>query len=190
MCAEVNSKQVVASTEPVTAEQLLQMGEGRRELIRGEVIEMAPAGSEHGRIAGEICGHVWTFVRERDLGIVYAAETGFLLESDPDTVRAPDVAFVSKARVVETEGYFPGAPDLAVEVVSPNDSFSEVAEKVRDWLAHGARQVWVVDPRTRAVQVHRSDGTSADLSQDDVIDGGDLLPGLRLPVRDCFPPAL
>lgn len=188
MSADAKSENTIAATEPVTARQLLEMGEGRRELIRGEVIEMAPAGWEHGGMAGEIYGRVWAFVKEHDLGRVSAAETGFLLEHDPDTVRAPDVAFVVHSRDVDTDKYLPGAPDLAVEVVSPTDSFSHVAAKVRDWLTGGARLVWVVDPRARVVQVHRDDATVSELSGDDFIEGEDVLPGFRLAVRECFLP--
>lgn len=175
------------ATELVTAEHLSAMGSGRRELIRGEVIEMTPAGGWHGAVAFEIGRRVANFAVEHRLGWVYAAETGFLLERNPTTVRAPDVGFVMRERVVETDAYFPGAPDLAVEVLSPTDTFSEVTEKVEMWLAHGTRQVWVVDSRRRRVKVYRGDRTVTDLAEEDTLDGADLLPGFRLPVRDCFP---
>lgn len=177
-------------TKHVTAEQLLRMGGGCRELVQGEIISLTPAGWEHGEVANEIAYHLNVFVRQHGLGRVVAAETGFILARNPDTVRAPDVAFVCSERWTRTVGFFPGAPDLAVEVVSPYDRFSAVSQKVHDWLTHGARQVWVVDPNRRVIQVHHHDGTVADFGEGEVIDGGDLLPGLRLAVRDCFPATL
>ena len=94
-----------------------------------------------------------------DLGAAYAAETGFRLSSDPDTVRAPDVAFVSRANVEavgEVEGFWPGAPDLAVEVVSPTDSYADVEENIFDWLDAGTEMVVVINPRQRSATVHKS----------------------------------
>src|SRR6185503_12857780 len=125
----------VASDLSVTADQLLEMPDDglRRELVRGEVRVMTPAGSQHGRIAAQILVRLSVYVAERGLGTVYAAETGFKLASDPDTVRGPDVAFVTRERaeaVGDTEKYWPGAPDLVVEVLSPDDRYHEVDEKV------------------------------------------------------------
>ena len=176
-----------AETGHVTAEQLLAMGDGRRELIRGEVIEMSPAGARHGSVAITIARHLTNFVIEHGLGQVYAAETGFVLETDPDTVRAPDVAFVRTERVVDTDKYFPGAPDLAVEVRSPKESDAEVSEKVEMWLACGARQAWVLDPRQKTVQVFRPGASPETLTESDAVGGGEVLPRFRLAVRECFP---
>ena len=162
------------------------MGEGRRELIYGEVIEMAPAGEEHGYVEHEIDVYLGVYVKANDLGRVYPGDTGFLLASDPDLVRVPDVAFVRRERVVRTPKYYPGAPDLAVEVVSPGDSYSDVNEKVKMWLEHGTVEVWVVDPRRKTVQVFKQ-GTDVTLNKGDEIDGGDLLPGFRLPLGKIFP---
>ena len=174
------------ATRPVTADELLAMSEGRRELIYGEVIEMAPAGVEHGFIEGDIYHYLSVFVRSKRLGRVFPGDTGFLLATDPDLVRVPDVAFVRRERVVRTPKYYPGAPDLAVEVVSPGDSYTEVSEKVAMWLAHGTAEVWVADPRRETVQVFKQ-GTDVTLNKDDEIDGGDLLPGFRLPLENIFP---
>lgn len=182
-----------ASSRPtdVTADELLRMPRGRvrRELVRGMVRETTPAGYGHGRIAMRMGSRLDTYVDAHDLGVVCAAETGFKLEGDPDTVRAPDVAFIRRERVAavgEREGFWPGAPDLAVEVVSPGDSSGEVEEKVADWLSAGCRMVVVVNPRKRAVTVHRSRTDFAVLTEDDVLDGGDVVPGWRLPVREIF----
>ena len=176
---------ISTATKLVTADELLAMGEGRRELIYGEVIEMAPAGEEHGHVEYEIVVYLGVYVKANKLGRVYPGDTGFLLATDPDLVRVPDVAFVRRERVVRTRKYYPGAPDLAVEVVSPGDSYTEVNEKVAMWLEHGTLEVWVVDPRRQTVQVFK-EGTDVTLKKGDEIDGGDLLPGFRLPLDKIF----
>lgn len=184
---------MTVETKPVTAEELLRMegDELRRELVRGEVREMAPAGGRHGFVAGEIHGELRNYVKANDLGWTFAAETGFKISSDPDTVRAPDAAFVRKERVEAAgaeglEGYFPGAPDLACEVVSPNDRHSEVLEKALDWLRAGCRMVLVVEPRGETVTVYRALDDVKILSRKDRLDGADVLPGWSLAVEDLF----
>lgn len=161
----------------------------RYELVEGELIRMAPAGAEHGEVTVKITGPLFMHVAANDLGTVYAAETGFKLHSDPDTVRAPDVAFVIKARVRlagTTKGYWVGAPDLAVEVVSPGDTVQEVEEKVRKWLEAGARMVWVARPRLRTITVYRSLTDIVVLTEKDTLDGGNVVPGFRIAVADIF----
>jgi Uma2 family endonuclease len=175
----------------VTAEDLLRMPvDGfRYELIRGELKKMARAGHWHGRIAINVTTPLDQHVRAHNLGAIYAAETGFKLASNPDVVRAPDVAFIRRERVEEVgnaEGYWPGAPDLAVEVVSPSDTYTDVQEKVCDWLEAGTRMVIVVMPRRRAVTVYRSLTDIAVLTENDMLDGGDVVPGWIMPVRDLF----
>ncbi len=177
--------------KPVTAEELLKMPDDgmRTELVRGEVRRMAPAGNVHGRIAIKVGGRLFQYVEDNGLGTVYAAETGFKISNDPDTVRAPDVAFVSRDRVEEVgevEGFWPGAPDLTVEVVSPNDLYTEVEEKVLSWLEAGSRMVVVVDPRNRTVSVRRRQDEVQILMEHDTLDGGDVVPGWELPVADVF----
>lgn len=176
---------------PVTAGDLLRMPDDglRRELVRGELRTMTPAGRRHGKIAMRIGVRLGQFVEQHGLGEVYAAETGFKLSADPDTVRAPDVAYLRRERVEETGdviGYSPGAPDLAVEVLSPGDTFSEVEEKVFDWLAAGSRMVIVLNPGKRTATVYRSRSEIAVLTEDDELGGGDVVPGWRLPVREIF----
>lgn len=161
----------------------------RYELVRGELRRMTPAGSEHGRIAVRITWRLAQHVEEKRLGAVYAAETGFILARNPDTVRAPDVAFVNREgleRAGKTEGYWPGAPDLAVEVISPGDLYEEVEEKVFDWLDAGTRMVAVVNPRNRSVTVYRSPTDIVVLTEADVLDGGDVVPCFELAVREIF----
>ena len=182
---------MVVRRKPVTAEELLRTPDDglRRELIRGEVRTMAPAGYQHGRIAQNLASSLDRHVRERGLGVVLAAETGFKIVGNPDSVRAADAAFVSVERAEaagEVAGYWPGAPDLAVEVVSPNDRFAEVEEKVADWLTAGTRMVIVVNPRARTVTVRLSESEARILSEEEILDGGQVVPGWTLSVSDVF----
>jgi Uma2 family endonuclease len=175
----------------VTAEDLLHIPDNgfRYELVRGELKKMAPAGHRHGRIAINVTTPLDQHVRAHNLGVVYAAETGFKLASNPDVVRAPDVAFIRRERVEEVgdvEGYWPGAPDLAVEVVSPSDTYADVQEKVFDWLEAGARMVIVVMPRRRSVTVYRALNDIIVLTENDSLDGGDAVPGWTMSIKDLF----
>ena len=150
---------------------------------------MSPAGAIHGKIAMRTGRVIANFVDEKKLGEVYAAETGFTIAHDPDTVRAPDVAFVSRARIPEAgepEGFWSIAPDLVVEVISPFDKASEVQDKVRDYLTAGVGLVWVVDPQTRTVTVYESLARARVLLEDDKLDGGEVLPGFELALADLF----
>jgi Uma2 family endonuclease len=181
-----------AHTEQVTADQLLGLPDDgkRRELVAGELREMPPSGHEHGRVTMRLSGPLSVFVEEHDLGAVYAAETGFLLAQNPDTVRGPDVAFVSKERLASVagrRGYFPGAPDLAVEVISPGDLYSDVEAKVEEWLGAGCRMVVVVNPRNRTLKVYRSLTSVAVLTAADTFEGGEVVPGFRMAVGRLFP---
>lgn len=147
--------------QPLTAEALLAMSStlGRAELLDGELIRMSPAGFEHGSITLKLAWPIARHVEEHQLGIVCAAETGFLLKRNPDTVRAPDLAFVSQARVEQVgsvKGYWPGCPDMVAEVVSPNDAYSEVQAKALAWIEAGCRVVWIVDPKQKHVTEFRS----------------------------------
>jgi Uma2 family endonuclease len=173
----------------LTAAELFQTpGLGRCELVHGEVISMTPAGFEHGRVSAEIGWILKEYVKRHPIGEVTGAETGFLISRDPDTVRAPDAAFIRADRVPPSPvpGFFPEAPDLAVEVLSPGDRASEIAAKVQDWLAAGCRLVWVVDPETRTVTVYRGRDQIAMLGATDVLAGGDVLPEFCVPVDDIF----
>ena len=177
----------------ITAEELLgRPSDGRRhELVRGELREMAPAGNKHGYLALEIGSELRNHVKANGLGRAYTAETGFKIASDPDTVRAPDAAFVSQPRldeIGEVEGYWPGAPDLAVEVISPNDVHTEVVEKSLSWLEAGCLMVLVVDPGQRTVTVYRSldDIRILKAEAGTAIDGDDVVPGWRLPLAELF----
>ena len=146
---------------------------------------MLPAGGRHGQLAMRLGRELANFVVEQDLGTVVAAETGFLLAHDPDTVRAPDVAFLRAGREV-ADGFIDGAPDLAVEVLSPGDRPGYVREKVVEWLETGAEAVWVVDPRARTVTVHEQARGLRVLEETDTLDGGGVLPGFTLDLRELF----
>lgn len=174
-----------------TADELLRLpkDEKRYELIRGELKTMAPAGHEHGLLALEFAAELRNFVKANNLGKVYAAETGFKLTSNPDTVRAPDAAFIRQARldkVGPVQGYWPGAPDLIVEVISTNDLYTEVSEKVAEWLNAGSSMVVVINPRTKQVLVHVRAADVKVLELDDTLDGGDVVPGWQLPLLELF----
>jgi len=149
---------------------------------------MTPAGFEHGRIVVNITVPLATHVKQKKLGVVSGAETGFQIGHDPDTVRAPDVAFIRAERVPPTPtlGFFQGAPDLAVEVLSPNDRAGDLLAKVHDWLAGGCCAVWVVDPGARTVSVYRSQGQLVVWNVSDELTGDDIVPGFALPVAEIF----
>ena len=179
-------------TTAMTAEELLRLpaGDRRLELIAGELREMAPAGAEHGAVAAWILTRIASGAATSGAGTVFAAETGFVLSRAPDTVRAPDAAFVTQERVEAAGrvlGYWPGPPDLAVEVVSPGDSFSEVHEKALAWLRAGARVVLVADPPTCHVTVYRSPSDVRVLAGDDPVDCTDLVPGFAPAASTLFP---
>lgn len=183
---------MLAEVQTFTAEELLRLprGRGRYELVKGELITMSPAGHTHGKVAARFTSRLAPFVEQHGLGEIYVAETGFLLRSNPDTVRAPDVAFARAERltaaVASAEGFFPGPPDLAVEVVSPSDSYTEVEEKVAGWLTSGVRAVVVLDPRRMAAVAHRSKTEVASFVASETLTLPDLFPGWSLPLAELF----
>ena len=181
---------MTTQTRLMTAEELFKMPDDgyRYELVRGELRKMAPPGLYHGEYAGNTYLSLGNHVRANNLGKTYT-EVGFLIETNPDHVRAPDTAFISRERletVGEGPGYFPAAPDLAVEVISPNDRLARVNEKVRDWLDAGTRMVIAVNPRRRNATVHRPNQEPITLTEEDTLDGGDVVPGWTMPVREIF----
>ena len=178
-------------TKPMTADELLVMPDdgNRYELVGGELLMAPPPGSEHGEVTMNLAAPLFQHVKKNRLGVVYAAETGFRLESDPDTVRAPDIAFVRQEVIDKTgriTGYRVGAPDLVAEVLSPSDTFGKVEAKVKQWLETGARMVWVVSPKLKTITVYRSLSDIVTLTEKDTLDGGDVVPGFQINVADVF----
>src|SRR5881296_2550764 len=165
----------------MTADELLRthVPHKRTELVRGMLVVREPAGSRHGLVTMNLGAELAVHVKRTAAGGVYAAETGFKLTTNPDTVRAPDIAFVARERLPppSTTGYPALAPDLAVEVVSPGDRPGEVLAKVADWLSAGTRLVWVLDPERRLARVYRHDGSETIVPAEGALDGEDVLPG-------------
>ena len=175
----------------MTAEELLEMPDDgfRYELVRGELVKMPPAGHMSSFLELRVGARLLAFVEANGLGRAYSSNGGFRLDSDPDTVLAPDASFVRQERVDvvgDGDGFFPGPPDLAIEVISPSDRYTEVEAKVEEWFNAGTLMVVVVNPRNRTVRVYRSLVDSDLLTETDTLEGGDVVPGWRLPVADIF----
>jgi Uma2 family endonuclease len=175
---------------PITAEQLLRMPDDgmRHELVEGQLLVMPPPGIRHGRIGLNAGSLLSAHVRANGLGVALG-EAGFVLATDPDTVRAPDAAFIRRERaeaVGDTAKYWPGAPDLAIEVVSPDDRPREVAAKAREWVAAGATAVLVLDPADRAATVHRAGDDVRQYEGDADVDLSDAVPGWQPTVAEFF----
>jgi Uma2 family endonuclease len=173
----------------MTAEELwaLPNDHMRHELVRGELRTMPPTGLEHGGFEYGLAYRLGRWIEDNPIGQVFTGEVGFRLSRDPDTVRGADVAFIRAERLPGDEmpkAFFVGAPDLAVEIVSPGDTAAEVEEKVRDWLDGGAGAVWVVYPAGPRLMAHLAGGTARHHGPDDEVDGGDVLPGFRMRVLD------
>jgi Uma2 family endonuclease len=176
---------------PMTAEELLAMPKDgfRYELLKGELKKMSPAGFDHGAVGMSLSMLLAQYVKAHNLGVVCMAKTGFKIAANPDTVLAPDVSFVRRQRIPQSgrpKAFWPGAPDLAVEVVSPGDTKREVAEKVQDWLKAGSDAVWVVNPKNRTVTIHRPQTEAITLGENDELDGQTVVPGFRCLVAEIF----
>jgi len=175
----------------LTAEDLLRLdAQGvRGELVRGVFCEMTPPGHEHGRVVALLTHALVAHVEAQRLGVV-VGESGVHLEHDPDTVRAPDIAFTSGERLPVGQAihrYVQVVPDLVVEVVSPSDRRAAVGDKARMWLSFGVRLVWVVFPVSRTVEAHRADVDEVEmLTEVDNLDGTPALPGFTYPLSQLF----
>ena len=174
----------------MTAEELAAMPDdgNRYELVRGELKMMSPAGGRHGRIAMKLSRRIGNHVEECDLGETFAAETGFLIHANPDTVRAPDVAYVSKESLGDFADHaedLPVVPELVAEVVSPNDRSSEVEEKATAWVDAGVQCVLVVDLQTKSIR-HYQPGKDVQQKSDGTIDLGHVLAGFQLDIDELF----
>ena len=187
---------MIATLAPVkpkllTAEDLLRLDSKgvKGELIRGEFRETMSVGVEHGQIVIKLGFLVGSVVIPNRLGRLIGSDAGVILERDPDTVREPDIAFISAARMPLDErvtGYSEVIPDIVVEIKSPSDSVAEVNDKARMWHDCGVPLVWAAYPETRTIDVHRADGSITTLREDDVLDGGEILPGFAVRVSDIF----
>jgi Uma2 family endonuclease len=183
----------VATQRLITAEEFLRMPDppdgSRQELVRG-VIETMPARSTYHRVCrGRLGRRLGNFVEEKGLGHLASNDSGFITERDPDTVRGPDLSFWSRERLPQlpTDGYVTVAPDLVVEVVSPNDEFARVHKKIQHYLKHQVRLIWLVLPEDRSVTVYRPQAAPVTLTNSDVLSGEDVLPGFVCPVHELFP---
>lgn len=180
----------MAMTKLMTAEELERMEDDgyRYDLIDGELIRMSPAGRRQGKVEVTFTVHLWNFVNQGNLGEVYGAETGFILARNPDVVLGPDVSFVRSDRLPpdELEGFLPLAPDLAVEVISPSDRRGQIERKVAKYVDAGVPVLVLVYPRRRTIVVYRPGRPPQTLHEGESFDGGDLLPGFRLPVAEIF----
>jgi Uma2 family endonuclease len=182
----------MSTTSLFTAAELLALptGMGKRyELVLGELRVMSPAGWRHGSVVSNLHGRLHTFINHHQLGMMFGAETGFRLARNPDTVRAPDIAFIAGKNLPEklpTEAFWPGAPDLAVEVLSPDDRTGEVDEKIDAWLNAGCSAVWIVDPKLETVTVYQAQRVVTAFTTGQTLDGGDVVPGFTCSVDDIF----
>lgn len=158
------------------------------ELVRGRLVVREPPGTYHGLIAAKLAYLVGAFVYPNGSGVLFGQDTGFKIESNPDTVRAPDLAFLSQERSSEIRprGYAAVAPDLVAEILSPDDRPGEMLAKIGEWLDAGVRLVWVIDPARAEAHVHRADGSLSVIHAGGVLDGEDVLPGFRCPLSDVF----
>jgi len=171
----------------LTAEEFatLPFGDMRYELVRGEIVTMPPAFEDHGETSSRLEILLGHYILMNKLGKTYTAETGFLVGRNPDTVRAPDFAFIQRSRLpsaVSVPRWVPVIPDLVVEVVSSGDRPAEIADKVTMWLDAGVRMALVVTPGARAIDIHRPGQPLLILRDGDTLDGGDVLPGFSASV--------
>lgn len=174
---------------PMTAAELWQQGpETPGELVKGRFIAMPPTGHRHGTIEANIGRELGAFVKERGLGTVMSGEVGIITQRDPDTVRGADVAYISNERLsqAQADGYLDVAPELVVEVVSPNDRWTEINEKIGEYLACGVVTVWIIDPRTQRVTSYRRGLEVLVYGSADVLSAPDILPGFALPIRELL----
>ena len=174
----------------VTANDLLALEKAGKstELVRGRLIVREPPSTYHGRVQGILHILVGSYVRAHALGAVFGQDTGFKIASDPDTVRAPDLAFVDRTRVAQIprRGYAALAPDLVAEILSPDDRPGEVLAKAGEWLEVGVRLVWVIDPDRQVASVYRDDGSMMTVSSDADLDGEAVLPGFSFRLFELF----
>ncbi len=186
----VSSRRTVVKASPITGEELAALGDiGRTELVKGEIIYLMPTGHPHSFYEGNITIALGIFVREHKLlGRVLPGEVGIYTQRHPDTVRGADVAFISHERLaqVQSKSFLDVCPELIVEVMSPDDTWDEVHEKLEEYFAVGAKLIWVVAPRRQRLHVYRSLTDLDVLTVQDTLTGGEVLPGFQVPVAELF----
>jgi Uma2 family endonuclease len=185
------STAVATEARRYTPEDLLAMPDGKRfELVRGRLVERN-MGAESSEIGGNLYFRLRLFCQEHDLGIVWPADNGYqCFPHAPGLVRRPDVSFIRRGRLpgdVSPKGWVRIPPDLAIEVVSPNDPAEDLEEKLRDYRKAGVPLIWVIYPELRMARVLRRDGTPADLEEADILSGEDVIPGFQCSLRDILP---
>jgi Uma2 family endonuclease len=179
------------ATRMMTAEELFMMPHGnfRYELVKGALIKMSPTGGKHGILTARITLALGHYIEANNLGEAFGAETGFMLATNPDTVRAPDAAFVSRERIPPgdfPEKFWPGAPDLAVEVLSPSDTLYEVEEKIEEYLEAGVKLIWIVNPKKRTVTIYQPNAEPQTLTEADTLDGREVVHGFQYSLARLF----
>ena len=174
----------------LTAEDFeqIRLPDKRTELVDGRLVVREPPSTEHGRIQANLAYFITDHVRRNELGVVFGQDTGFRIASKPDTVRGPDLAFVSRERAAEIprRGYAALAPDFVAEILSPDDRPGEHLAKVARWLEAGTRLVWVIDPQRAQARVYRPDGSLTIVDADGVLGGETVLPGFSCPLADVL----
>jgi Uma2 family endonuclease len=179
----------IAETKTITGEDLFAMGDiGRCELVEGRIVPMSPTGFLHGEIEAFFVEKLRAFVGARKLGKVATGEAGVYIRRNPDTVRGADVLFISNERVakIQSRSYLDVAPELIVEVLSPNDAWTEVTQKLREYFTIGVLLVWIVDPEARVIYAYRSMTDVREFTADDMLPGDDVLPGFSVQVAQLF----
>ena len=181
---------VTATAHLLTTADLAALPEDgtRHDLVEGELVEVSRPKYRHGRVQGRLGALVGHFIYTHNLGDAIT-EAGFILDHNPDIVRGPDFAFVAAARTLpydDQDRYFEGAPDLVVEIVSPNDMAIEVRERIDHYFTAGCRLIWIIHPLFKTIEVHRPNNTVSVLRENDILDGEAVISGLRIPVADLF----
>lgn len=188
--AKTHSESDSTETPPLlTGEELYALGYvGRSELIQGKLVRMPPTGYSHGIIEGDVAAILRNFVRQHKLGYVLSGEVGIYTHRNPDTVRGADVAYVSNKRFaqIQSQSYLDVAPELIVEILSPGDSWTEIADKLEEYFAIGVQIVWLVNPKHQEVFVYHSPTEAECFTTEDRLSGGTVLPGFEVAVAEVF----